>query len=480
MLREKNKVIARFHLVFDVLITVAAFVGAYFIKKYLISGKIGGLSTGPNYYILLFMVVVIWVFSFRIFNLYASYRNRRLMEVLFNTIQAVGFSLMVFTTLLYALKLQNVSRVMIFAFAGLNMVLLCMAKTAVFIALVWIREKGFNTRNILIVGSLDRAKDILTAIGAQSSSGYRVQGCLDVESSRVGDTLGGGVRIIDTVDNLESILKDTVVDELIFAMPLRLIPDASTYLFLAEKIGVSVRIVPDWQIHHLMYKPDIATVNFERFLDVPTLTLNMITPNDVGLFFKNAFDAFFSCFLLLVLSPFFVLIGIGIKIFSPGPCFYKQKRVGMNGRIFDIYKFRTMVIGADDLLDGLKGMNEADGPAFKLKHDPRVIPFIGTLLRKTSMDEFPQLINVVRGEMSLIGPRPPIPSEVGKYELWQRRRLSMKPGMTCIWQVSPNRNDVSFDGWMKMDLEYIDNWSLKSDLKILFFTLKAVVMGSGR
>lgn len=145
-----------------------------------------------------------------------------------------------------------------------------------------------------------------------------------------------------------------------------------------------------------------------------------------------------------------------------------------------VYKFRTMVPDADKRQNEFLALNEADGPAFKIKKDPRIIPYIGTFLRKTSLDELPQLINVLRGEMSLVGPRPPIPGEVEQYDIWQRRRLSMKPGLTCIWQCAPKRNDICFNEWMKMDLHYIDNWSLWLDFKILFKTVKAVLAGDGR
>lgn len=152
----------------------------------------------------------------------------------------------------------------------------------------------------------------------------------------------------------------------------------------------------------------------------------------------------------------------------------------MNDRKFMLLKFRTMVADADKKRQELEGLNESDGPVFKIRNDPRIIPVIGHVLRKTCLDELPQLINIVRGEMSVVGPRPPIPSEVVQYKPWQRRRLSMKPGLTCIWQTSPNRNDISFNDWMKLDLEYIDNWSLWLDFKLLLKTVKVVLLGYGR
>lgn len=183
----------------------------------------------------------------------------------------------------------------------------------------------------------------------------------------------------------------------------------------------------------------------------------------------------------MVLSvPFFMFVALAMKLSSKGPVFYKDERCGLNKRKFMLYKFRTMVDDANERRCELEALNEADGPVFKIKDDPRIIPFIGRLLRKTSLDELPQFLNVLKGEMSLIGPRPPIPAEVEKYEIRQRRRLSMKPGITCLWQVTPNRNKVTFDDWMRMDLEYIDNWSLWLDFKIFWKTIWVMLTGSGR
>jgi len=163
---------------------------------------------------------------------------------------------------------------------------------------------------------------------------------------------------------------------------------------------------------------------------------------------------------------------------SNGPVFFKQKRVGLRGRTFYMYKFRTMVVNAESLQASLLDQNEADGPVFKIKNDPRITT-IGKFLRKSGLDELPQFINVLIGDMSLVGPRPPIPAEVKQYERWQLRRLSMKPGITCTWQIKPNRNDISFEEWMKMDLQYIDNWSNKLDLILFIKTIRTILKGSG-
>ena len=183
---------------------------------------------------------------------------------------------------------------------------------------------------------------------------------------------------------------------------------------------------------------------------------------------------------MILCLPLFLIFGIAIKVSSNGPVLFRQVRSGYNGRQFTVYKFRTMISNAEKKQKEIVSLNEADGPVFKIKKDPRIIPYIGNFLRVMSLDELPQLINVLKGEMSLVGPRPPIPNEVEKYDIWQRRRLSMKPGMTCIWQITPNRNDVSFKEWMNMDLLYIDNWSLLLDIKILLKTFWIILRGSGR
>ena len=296
----------------------------------------------------------------------------------------------------------------------------------------------------------------------------------------MGQSVKNGVKVIGTIEQLKEILSNNVVDELIFAIPLKMISEAEKYITIAEYMGISVRIIPDWQLHYLKYRPGVAKIQFEEFLGLPTMALKTTPPNQGELLVKTAFDYLFALLLLIVLLPVFLAISILIKLSSAGPVFFRQERLGLNGRRFNVLKFRTMAADAADHFQEVKALNEADGPVFKLKNDPRLVPYIGKFLRKFGLDELPQLINVLRGEMSLVGPRPPIPSEVKKYNMWQRRRLSMKPGITCLWQITPCRNDVCFDDWMKLDLEYIDKWSLWLDFKILFKTAGVVLTGSGR
>jgi exopolysaccharide biosynthesis polyprenyl glycosylphosphotransferase len=218
-------------------------------------------------------------------------------------------------------------------------------------------------------------------------------------------------------------------------------------------------------------QPDLLDLGISRVLSFST------TPTAHALGIKRVIDVVAGSLLLILSLPLMVSIFIIIRIADGRPAFFIQTRVGQNGRLFKFYKFRTMVVNAERQVQALSHSNDVSGPVFKMRRDPRVTP-IGRFLRRSSLDELPQLWNVLRGEMSLVGPRPPIPSEVARYERWQLRRLSMKPGLTCIWQVS-GRSEVDFERWMRQDLEYIDNWSLSLDLKLLVRTVPAVLSGSG-
>jgi exopolysaccharide biosynthesis polyprenyl glycosylphosphotransferase len=198
----------------------------------------------------------------------------------------------------------------------------------------------------------------------------------------------------------------------------------------------------------------------------------------LGLKMKSAFDFFFSFTVIMLVSPVFLIIAIAIMFEDGGSVFFIQERVGLNGRRFPIFKFRTMVADAEVLKISLLGQNEQTGPVFKISNDPRVTR-IGRFLRKTSFDELPQFFNVLRGDMSVVGPRPPIPSEVEEYQQWQKRRLSVKPGITCTWQVS-GRNNIPFEEWVKLDLDYIDNWSFTRDAVLILKTVKVVLTGNGK
>jgi len=480
MLREHSFVTTNAQKFIDIVIAGVSFILAYFIKRHVLPGRLNELSNDPNYYIILLMIIIVWYISLNWMGMYISYRQSPFWQFFVRIIKSALLGMVLLNIALYAIHVQEISRLLMGIFLLLNISLLTLSKYIIYKTLRQFRSSGINTRNVLIVGSKERAKDVITAVENNRDTGYKVLGCFDIEKDLMGSSVKNGHRVIGAMENLEEFLKSNVVDEMLFAMPLKLIDNAARYLTLAETLGVKVRIIPDWQINYLMYQPGIANIRIEDFLGLYTMSLQTTPPNEGKLFIKALGDYSAALLLMVITLPIFLITAVAVRLISRGPVFYRQERLGLNGRRFMLYKFRTMVENAEELLKDLKEKNEADGPAFKIKNDPRIIPWIGTFLRKTSLDELPQLINVLKGEMSLVGPRPPIPTEVDEYSIWQRRRLSMRPGLTCFWQIAPRRNDLSFNEWMKLDLKYIDSWSLFNDLKLLILTLRAVLFGAGR
>ena len=468
------------HKALDICLTVTAFVSAYFIKLYILPESLRGLVTTPNYYTVLLLVIIIFPISFNYFKLYDSYRTQSLTQIFIKVIKSVFIGIVLLNFAMYLLKISDVSRIMMGIFLVIDILFLCLSKSLIYKTLKNFREKGYNFQNLLIIGVRERAKEVIRSINEKSSSGFRILGCLGLSSSGVGKIVDNDTYCIGTVAQLEKFLIEHVVDQIIFALPLDLVNNIEKHIRTAEELGVSVRIIPDWNLHKLRYNPGIGHLEIEDFLSIPTMCLNTTPSGNGELQIKNLFDFFGAALLILILFPVFGCISMLIKLFSKGPVYFSQERCGLNGRRFYLHKFRTMVHNAEDMRKELFTKNEVDGPAFKIKKDPRIIPFIGTFLRRTGLDELPQLFNVIKGEMSLVGPRPPIPTEVNKYDLWQRRRLSMKPGITCLWQCSRKRNDIPFKEWMSLDLNYIDSWSLKLDFQILIKTALVVFTGQGR
>jgi len=477
---EQSSLILDMQKIIDILITAFAFVAAWVIRKFFLHGSFNQLSEAPNHQILLLIIIIAWFISFKWMGMYMSYREQPFWHFFTTILKSCFMGMILVTITIYVFRIQLISRSLMGIFLILNISLLTLSKFIVFKILEKVRTDEMNARKILIIGSSKRAKQVIETVEKHKATGYKILGCFDVNEENLGHTVLNDHKVIGLVKDLEDYLKNNIVDELIFAISLQKLKNGDRYLAFAESMGIKVRIVPDWELHYLMYQPNIAAVNFEDFLGIHTMALQSTPRNEGLMLIKHVSDFIGALTLTILLLPVFIGIGIAIKIFSKGPVLYKQERLGMNGRRFMVYKFRTMINNADEMLKELAEMNEADGPAFKIKNDPRIIPHVGTFLRRTSLDELPQLFNVLRTEMSLVGPRPPIPKEVDEYSVWQRRRLSMKPGMTCLWQIAPRRNELSFEEWMKLDLKYIDTWSLFNDFKILMLTAKAVLTGAGR
>jgi exopolysaccharide biosynthesis polyprenyl glycosylphosphotransferase len=272
------------------------------------------------------------------------------------------------------------------------------------------------------------------------------------------------------IDRFPERLKNSVVDEVIVAVEGHQLPDLEDFLLLCEEEGVRTRLSLDFFPHRR------GSVSLERLGSAPLLTLSRTPSDEARLLIKRLTDLFVSALLLVVLSPLLALVALAVRVSSKGPVIFRQLRCGLNGRRFTLYKFRTMVENAEELLAGVSHLN-VKTVNFKIPDDPRLTA-VGRWLRKFSLDELPQLWNVFKGEMSLVGPRPAIPSEVEQYRRWQRRRLRMRPGLTCLWAVE-GRDALDFEEAMRLDLAYIDSWSLAQDWIILFRTVPRVVSGKG-
>ena len=327
------------------------------------------------------------------------------------------------------------------------------------------RSKGYNSRYVIVIA--DAFSDVfIERLLDQKEWGFNIKYVLS-NSKLIKAKFGDRLKVFKENADLKFLLDCDVIDEVIYCKNKIDNVFMKNLIKTCEEIGVLFRMQSDLS----PFKP--ARLQLQTVHMKPHFSMVDSPSRRYAVALKNISDLYMSAIALLLLSPFFLIIAIIIKIDSRGPIFYVQERIGLRGRKFNMIKFRTMVKNAETVQHILEKHNEADGPAFKIKNDPRTTRF-GRILRRTELDELPQLYNVVRGEMSLIGPRPPLAKEVIKYERWQLRRLSVKPGITCTWQVLENRNTISFDKWMQLDLHYIDNWTMWDDVKLFFRTLYTV------
>ena len=373
-------------------------------------------------------------------------------------------------TALFLFKLPDVSRVLLIVLFVAQFAVALASRLAIRVMLSWLRKRGYNTRYVLVVGTDRSGEDFTRRLERRVDLGLRVLGQL-VEPT--GDALPAasiaGRPIIGSVDDLERVLHEDVVDEVVIALDSAHQDLVGPVARICEEEGKIVRIpVPSEGL-------TISGGRMETVEGVPVLSLVYGPDRAVSLALKRVTDLMVAAAALVLLSPLFAAIAIAVVAMDGRPVLFRQTRVGLHGRPFQVVKFRTMATDAEERLVELLERNELTGHAFKLTDDPR-ISRTGRWLRKTSIDELPQVWNVIRGQMSLVGPRPPLPREVEGYDIWHRRRLSMKPGITGLWQVSA-RSEEDFDRWVELDLAYIDRWSLWLDLKIMARTIPAMLQG---
>jgi exopolysaccharide biosynthesis polyprenyl glycosylphosphotransferase len=375
-------------------------------------------------------------------------------------------------TAIFLLKLGDISRLFVILFVLFNFLLQTAYRLAARRMRRFVQEGFAGHHYYLIVGTGPKAVEVARLIEKHEEHGNGVVGfvrepdgpALEAASLR-------REYSVWPLDHLPKMIEEDIVDEIIFAVSKPQLERIEDLLLTCEEQGIKTRVLVDFFPH---LRSEIA---LDKLEGLPLLTFSNAPENEYLLFLKRAMDLGLASMLLLVTAPLLLVVAALVRASSPGPVIYRQLRCGLNGRRFWLYKFRSMYQDAEQQRAQVEHLNEMDGPVFKSSRDPRVTP-VGRLLRKTSLDELPQLFNILKGEMSFVGPRPPLPEEVARYETWQRRRLRMQPGLTCLWALA-GRNQLNFAQWMQLDMEYIDNWSLALDFKILLRTIPRVLSGRG-
>ena len=462
--RHYRKVKAIFGLT-DVLLISLAYLAAYETRIRLRFEKLFYLDF-PIATLLLIISILCWIAIGYWFNIYEKLDSAHPRVVLRDTFRQCALGAISLVVAEYMLRL-DLSRSFVALFGIYAWVLLCLFRINFARAIGTVRREFGTAHFVMVVGSNERARHLGAALEQSVDYGVRLMGFLDDEP--------GEVELSQTyqqypLSQLPELLRQQVIDEIIFAVESGKLAGMEEVFLLCDEEGVRTRVVVDFFPH----------VNSDVYLDrlgtTPLLTFSAAPHDEVRLLLKRSTDILLAAAALVLLLPFMLLIALLIPLTSPGPAIFRQERCGLNGRRFVFYKFRSMCDNAEELKASVAHLNQRS-TAFKIPNDPRLTK-LGWFLRKFSIDEWPQLWNVLKGDMSLVGPRPAVPEEVELYQRWQRRRLRMRPGLTCLWAVA-GRDALDFETWMKMDMQYIDTWSLALDWKIILRTIPRVLTGRG-
>ncbi|HVT60166.1 MAG TPA: sugar transferase [Thermoanaerobaculia bacterium] len=482
MLKERARILAVSIFLLDLALVSLAFLLAFSLRSSLLPRIVpqafpSRLYPLGSYLPLLPLALLIWGTLLLLSGRYRSHRTVPLLDEAWAIVRVCGTGTAAFLLVLYIGRMDVrllgndlISRAWVLLFGALATLLLLTEKLAVRLTSRYVRLHGFNYRTVLIVGTNAAALRIADSIHSHRFWGYRILGFI-INGHPPESPWPGRYPILGELKHIPNIVERNVIDDVIFAVSRRDLDRLEDLFLSLQEQGIRTRFAMN------LFPHTQARVELEELDGMPLLSFATTPTSQLQLMAKRLLDVALSSLVLLLALPVVAAIALLIKATSGGSVLFRQTRCGLNGRIFTLYKFRTMVEDAEELRRELMHLNEMNGPVFKLKSDPRVTGF-GRFLRRFSLDELPQFWNVLRGDMSLVGPRPPIPEEVARYQRWQRRRLAMKPGMTCLWQIS-GRNQIDFDRWIQLDLEYIDSWSPMLDVKILLKTIPAVLSGKG-
>ena len=429
------------------------------------------ITYSSEYLALLFLLLPVWFIGLSKTALLLIYRVNHYAQLFKQSIKFIIIATGILFGLVNLLSFNTISKEVIFIFGILNHLTICISYLLANQFYMNRRKKGLNLSNIIIIADEESDK-FIENISNHRELGYNITMIIS-DSQLLAEKYSSKIKVVKKVVSLSCLFKSQIVDEVFYCKNNFVSSEVQNIMNACKELGIVFRL--NSQLINLSASPS----EIHHFNSIPFITYRNKPSNEFALGWKYVFDFSFSLVVILLWMPVFFLIGITVKLTSKGPIIFKQKRVGLHGREFYIYKFRTMMVDAEKMQAAIMHQNEASGPVFKIKNDPRITN-VGKFLRKTSLDELPQFFNVIKGDMSLVGPRPPIMNEVNQYKPWQLRRLSMRPGITCTWQIMPKRNSISFEDWMRLDLQYIDNWSLQQDFLLTFKTVRAVLMGSGQ
>ncbi len=456
----------------DTLLIVLAFWLAWWARY---EQNLGGVVEIRNYvpfasYLpILVVLAALTLVNLQLEGLYQRRRGATWFDEVYGILNATTRSILLVIVFFFFYRPYSFSR-LIFAYSGgLTLLLLATARLLLRWWLRTLQREGIGVTRVLIVGGGEAGRTLMRHIVAQPELGYEVIGFVDDEPGRQQDL--GRFKALGKTDQLPYLVRTQHVDRVIITLPWQYHRKIMQIMEQCEQQAVQSRLVPD------LFQLSLTQVRLDEIKGVPLIAMKEPVIKGANLAFKRFVDISISGIVLLLFSPVILLIALAIKLDSPGPVLFEQARVGRGGKLFTIHKFRSMRVGADQEVETLAALNEADGPLFKIRNDPRVTR-VGRILRKLSLDELPQLINVLKGEMSLIGPRPALPNEVAQYEEWHHKRLEVAPGLTGLWQVS-GRSNVTFDEMMLLDVYYTEQWSPMLDTMILLRTVPSVLFQRG-
>lgn len=457
----------------DAALILAAFVAAYAVRYRLQWFR----AVDPVYQVDFWVytpfalaLVVVLPLSFRFSGVYPYRRGRSLVEETYAIATAVTVGVVVLITVGLFFSPLLYSRLIFLYFAFIATILLGLSRLAIQVARGYLRQYGVGVERFVLVGAGDVGRMVMRTVAARPDYGYQLIGFVDDNPAK-GATDIGPFKGFGPVDNLPDVLERYEVDSIIICLPWQSHRVIQRLLRTCEQREVRALVVPD------LFQLTKNQVYVDDFNGIPLISTRGVSIQGWNLILKRASDLVLGILGAVISLPLTLLIALAIKLDTAGPVLYSQTRIGKNGVPFRCFKFRSMVVGADSMRPELAQINEATGPLFKVRNDPRRTA-VGRFLRRYSLDELPQLINVIRGEMSLVGPRPNLPEETEQYEEWHKKRLTVSPGITGLWQVS-GRSDLTFDEMVLLDIYYVENWTITMDIGILLRSLPAVLRGRG-